>query len=322
MTLPELTGAVRSSLRDHGNRVLLLDDITRLKMHRVDDQDTLDLMRAFMSMHTTLVLIGVNIPGSGLLREGRHDPRTGQWVFPPSHGRYGDDPSTQTERRFDLVHLEPFTYDTPAGISAWTTHLAGLQQELRLFRAAPDMLTAGTMPRIPVPPHQRRRRPARTTHRGRLHRSNRHRHRAADRNPARHHPDQPRQTTPPAIPAAAKSPMSHHRPDAAPATHATLSSTTPAPHRHGWRPVTRPLPRSLDPLPDESLVGFVLRLCHRSRSHPTSWPGSPVSAQQCSAATNSGSLPPRPPPSPTRCASPSRRSADSASTGCATATHR
>jgi hypothetical protein len=40
MTLPQLTRAVRTSLRDHGNRVLLLDDITRLKMHRADDQDT------------------------------------------------------------------------------------------------------------------------------------------------------------------------------------------------------------------------------------------------------------------------------------------
>jgi chloramphenicol 3-O-phosphotransferase len=147
MNLPQLTRAVRTSLRDHGNRVLLLDDITRLKMHRADDQDTLDLIRAFMSMHTTLVLIGVNIPGSGLLREGRHDPRTGQWVFPsPSGGAAGDDPSTQTERRFDLVHLEPFRYDTPENIAAWTAHLAGLERHLRLFRARRDMLTGGTMP--------------------------------------------------------------------------------------------------------------------------------------------------------------------------------
>ena len=151
MTLPQLTRAVRTSLRDHGNRVLLLDDITRLKMHRADDQDTLDLMRAFMSMHTTLVLIGVNIPGSGLLREGRHDLRTGQWVFPPPSGATartvaGDDPATQTERRFDLIHLEPFRYDTPEGIAAWTTHLVGLEQHLRLFNAAPGMLTSGTMP--------------------------------------------------------------------------------------------------------------------------------------------------------------------------------
>jgi hypothetical protein len=146
-TLPQLTRAVRASLHDHGTRVLLLDDITRLKMHRADDQDTLDLMRAFMSMHTTLVLIGVNIPGSGLLREGRHDPRTGQWVFPPLlGGRAGDDPSTQTERRFDLVHLDSFRYDTAPNITAWTTHLAGLQRDLRLLAAPPDMLTGGTMP--------------------------------------------------------------------------------------------------------------------------------------------------------------------------------
>ena len=146
MTLPQLTRAVRTSLRDHGNRVLLLDDITRLKMHRADDQDTLDLMRAFMSMNTTLVLVGVNIPGSGLLREGRHDPRTGQWIFPPPSVAAGDDPATQTERRFDLIHLEPFRYDTPAGITAWTTHLTGLEENLRLFHARPGMLASGTMP--------------------------------------------------------------------------------------------------------------------------------------------------------------------------------
>jgi chloramphenicol 3-O-phosphotransferase len=146
MTLPQLTRTVRTSLYDHGARVLLLDDITRLKMHRADDQDTLDLLRAFMSMHTTLVLIGVDIPGSGLLREGRHDPRTGQIVFPPPAAGRGEDPSTQTERRFDLVHLEPFRYDTGEHIAAWTAHLAGLEQQLRLLRATSGMLTAGTLP--------------------------------------------------------------------------------------------------------------------------------------------------------------------------------
>lgn len=146
MSLPRLTQAVRASLHDHGTRVLLLDDITRLKMHRADDQDTLDLMRALMSMHTTVVLIGVDIPRSGLLREGRLDPRTGQWIFPPPAANLGDDRLTQTERRFDLVHLEPFSYDTPQQIAAWTTHLHGLQAHLRLFKAKPGMLTAATMP--------------------------------------------------------------------------------------------------------------------------------------------------------------------------------
>jgi len=31
-------------LHDHNTTVLILDDITRLKMHREDDQDTLDLI--------------------------------------------------------------------------------------------------------------------------------------------------------------------------------------------------------------------------------------------------------------------------------------
>jgi hypothetical protein len=146
MTLPQLTRAVRTSLHDHGVRALLLDDITRLKMHRADDQDTLDLLRAFMSMHTTLVLIGVDIPGSGLLREGRHDPRTGQIVFPQPANPVSDDPSTQTERRFDLVHLDPFRYDSAEHIAAWTAHLAGLEQQLRLLHATEGMLTGGTMP--------------------------------------------------------------------------------------------------------------------------------------------------------------------------------
>jgi hypothetical protein len=51
MTLPQLVHAVRASLHDHGTRILLLDDITRLRMHRADDQDVLDLIRALMSMH-------------------------------------------------------------------------------------------------------------------------------------------------------------------------------------------------------------------------------------------------------------------------------
>ena len=54
--------------------------------------------------------------------------------------------ATQTERRFDLVELDRFRYDTPAQITAWTRHLAGLEQQLRLMDAAPGMLTGGTMP--------------------------------------------------------------------------------------------------------------------------------------------------------------------------------
>ncbi len=51
LTLPQLIRQVADSLDDHGTKALILDDITRLRMHRADDQDTLDLIHAFMSMN-------------------------------------------------------------------------------------------------------------------------------------------------------------------------------------------------------------------------------------------------------------------------------
>jgi hypothetical protein len=148
MTLGALTRAVRRAIRDHATRILILDDITRLKMHREADQDVLDLIRDLMSL-AVVVLVGVGIPRSGLLREGRLDQRTGDWLFPPVRDKGktpNDEAATQTERRFQLVSLGPFSYDTPAGIAAWTSHLAGIQAQLRLFDAGESPLTSGTMP--------------------------------------------------------------------------------------------------------------------------------------------------------------------------------
>lgn len=146
MGLARLTRLVRVSLHDHGTLVLLLDDITRLKMHRASDQDTLDLIRALMDMHTTLVLIGVDIPGSGLLNGAVYDDHTGQWTFPPARNNLGDDLSTQTQHRFDLLHLEPFQDRLDHQIGAWITHLRGVERHLRLLKAKPGMLSAGNMP--------------------------------------------------------------------------------------------------------------------------------------------------------------------------------
>ncbi|MDJ0345794.1 AAA family ATPase [Streptomyces sp. H10-C2] len=147
MTLTQLVRQVRASLRDHRTRVLILDDITRLRMHRKDDQDTLDLIRALMSMRVTLVLIGVGIPDSGLLSGGWQNPKTGQWEFPePGHQDWKDEAATQTARRFDLVDLRPFSYDTADNIASFVDHLTGLENELRLFNARDGMLTGGGMP--------------------------------------------------------------------------------------------------------------------------------------------------------------------------------
>ena len=143
-TLHDLVRAVRDAVRDHATTALLIDDVTRLRLHRGDDQDTLDLIRELMDLNVTLVLIGVDIPGSGLLRGARASSRTGQWAF-PSAG-HGDAAATQTDRRFDLVDLDPFDYATPAGITAFLQHLAGIEDQLRLLRSSGGMLTAGEMP--------------------------------------------------------------------------------------------------------------------------------------------------------------------------------
>ena len=148
MTLPTLTRTVRRAVREHATRVLILDDITRLKMHREADQDVLDFIRDLMNI-TVVVLVGVGIPGSGLLREGRQDARTGEWLFRPVKDKGkspNDEAATQTERRFKLVNLDPFNYHTPEDIAAWVRHLSGIESSLRLFRAGEQPLTGGTMP--------------------------------------------------------------------------------------------------------------------------------------------------------------------------------
>jgi hypothetical protein len=144
MTLAQLVHAVRTSLHDHATRVLILDDITRLRMHREADQDALDLLRSLMSMHITLVLVGVAIPASGLLREGR--PAGTATAARAAGTGFADQAATQTQRRFDLVNLDPFGYDTPQTIAAWVAHLAGVETHLRLLDAQPGMLTDGVMP--------------------------------------------------------------------------------------------------------------------------------------------------------------------------------
>ncbi|WP_405144383.1 TniB family NTP-binding protein [Sphaerisporangium sp. NBC_01403] len=148
MNLPTLTRTVRRALKEHATRVLILDDITRLKMHREADQDVLDFIRDLMNI-TVVVLVGVGISKSGLLREGRQDTRTGEWVFPPVKDKSkspNDEAVTQTERRFKLVNLDPFSYDTPQNIAAWVSHLGGIESQLRLFNAHDQPLTNGTMP--------------------------------------------------------------------------------------------------------------------------------------------------------------------------------
>jgi hypothetical protein len=146
-TLPELVRQVADSLYDHGVKALILDDISRLRMHRADDQDVLDLMRAFMSLDVTLILTGVNISGIGLLREAKWNKKTRQWEMPPLEStRIHGLEVTQTEHRFELIEIDRFRYTTPKQITAFVNHLKGIEKHLRLMNATQGMLTSGGMP--------------------------------------------------------------------------------------------------------------------------------------------------------------------------------
>jgi len=144
MGLEALLRTVKDAVYDHPTKALVIDDITRLKMHRERDQDVLDLIRELMSLPLTLVLVGAGIAKSGLLRDGRRDPETGQWLIPPVRDRgrsRNDDAPGQTDLRFDPVNLNRFLYSTQAHKDAWADHLAGVEEQLRLLRARDGMLS-------------------------------------------------------------------------------------------------------------------------------------------------------------------------------------
>jgi len=139
-TQHDLVRAAREAVRDHHTTALLIDDITRLRLHRDDDQDTLDLI----DISVTLVLIGVDIPKSELLRGARRDPRSGQWAFPA--GSHQDSAAAQTGRRFDLVNLQPFRYSETGSEIAFVEHLAGIEEQLWLLNATDGLLISDGMP--------------------------------------------------------------------------------------------------------------------------------------------------------------------------------
>ncbi|MFD4938322.1 hypothetical protein [Streptomyces virginiae] len=150
MHLEDLVRTVKSSIIEHATKALVIDGTTRFKLHREADQDVLDLMREMMSMPVTLILVRVGIPTSGLLREGRRNPGTNEWIFQPVRDR-GRSPNkhaaSQHERRFELVDLDPFQYGTSQEITSWVAHLSGLEGNLRLLNDTQGMLTEGDLPK-------------------------------------------------------------------------------------------------------------------------------------------------------------------------------
>ena len=57
-----------------------------------------------------------------------------------------DDAPGQTDLRFELVDLDRFSYAGPDGPAAWTAHLVGIEQQLRLLSDCDGMLSGSGMP--------------------------------------------------------------------------------------------------------------------------------------------------------------------------------
>lgn len=123
-----LTDRAQELIRDCGTRLIVLDDITRLKMHREADQDASDWIRNLQETSATIIGIGVNVEGSGLLYEGTVSLNKKHLM-------------TQTRRRFSVYPLTRFSYDSSEDIEAWVAHLKAVEEDLPLMHKQPGMLS-------------------------------------------------------------------------------------------------------------------------------------------------------------------------------------
>lgn len=123
----EITKRVENVIRDCGTRLAVLDDITRYKDGEAD-RFAADWIRNLMETSVSIVAMGVDIRGSGILWDGRGRPRNQRL-------------STQTARRFTVIEIDTFAYDTPENIRDWIAHLKAVEEDLLLLDKQPGMLS-------------------------------------------------------------------------------------------------------------------------------------------------------------------------------------
>ena len=122
-----ITSRVEAVIRDCGTRLAVLDDITRYKDGEAD-RFAADWIRNLMETSVSIVAMGVDIRGSGILFDGRGRPRNQRL-------------STQTARRFTVIELDTFAYDTSENIRDWIAHLKAVEEDLLLIDKQPGMLS-------------------------------------------------------------------------------------------------------------------------------------------------------------------------------------
>lgn len=124
----KITERVEAVIRDCGTRLAVLDDITRYKDGEAD-RFAADWVRNLMETSVSVVAMGVDIRGSGILHEGKGRPRNKKL-------------STQTFRRFSILEIDTFKYDTAENIRDWVAHLKAVEQDLLLLDKQPGMLSS------------------------------------------------------------------------------------------------------------------------------------------------------------------------------------
>lgn len=130
-TQVNLARKARNLIAECGTRLIVIDDITRMQMHREADQSVSDFIRELQETGATVVGVGVDIENSGLLTEGKYGEKR--------------DLKTQTRRRFSLHTLKPFTYDSPENITVWLAHLSAVEQTLPFVDDPTGTLTGDDM---------------------------------------------------------------------------------------------------------------------------------------------------------------------------------
>ena len=121
-----LTQRVEDTLRDCGTRLLVLDDITRYKDND-PDRYAADWIRNLMETSVSMIAMGVDVQGSGILYDGKTNREQRL--------------RTQTARRYTVLTMDAFAYDEPADIRAWVRHLRALEDDLYLLDKTSGMLS-------------------------------------------------------------------------------------------------------------------------------------------------------------------------------------
>ncbi len=142
LTEVELASLVRETVHDCGTLLIVIDDITRLRMEREAHQDTADAIRELQETGATILGVGIDIATSGLLFErGRKaTARRRETPAQSTERKRAANLKTQTRRRFKLKSLHPFTYDADSDAAAWAAHLASVEEDLLLLDQQPGDL--------------------------------------------------------------------------------------------------------------------------------------------------------------------------------------